>query len=52
MRQELNEKVIALDQSETARRQMVDRLGVLEVAKVTLEQQIKEISELKIEIAT
>lgn len=52
LRQELNEKIVALDQSEIARRQMADRLRVLEQVKVTMEQQIKEISEVKVDIAT
>ncbi len=52
LRQELNEKIVALDQSEIARRQMADRVRVLEQVKVTMEQQIKEISEVKVDIAT
>jgi len=52
LRQELNEKTVALDQSEIARRQMADRVRVLEQVKVTMEQQIKEISEVKVDIAT
>ena len=52
IRQELNEKIVALDQSEIARKLMAERLRVLETAKVALEQQLKEINEHKADIAT
>ena len=52
LRQELSDKVVALDQAENARRQLGDRVKVLEDIKVNMEEEAKEAEKFRVEVKT
>lgn len=47
LRQELSDKILALDQAEAARRQLGDRVRVLEDIKVTMEEEAREAEKVR-----
>lgn len=50
LRQELSDKILALDQAEAARRQLGDRVRVLEDIKVTMEEEARESEKVRSDI--